>query len=99
MIVNNLPPTIASASLDRTVISAGEAVTLTGTVSDPGLLDTHTVRIVWGDGGVSDGVPVDPLTRTFSVQYVYQLKSVDQPIKDYLVNVVATDDDGAPAPG
>jgi hypothetical protein len=89
----NLPPVIESMSLDRHAIVEGDAVVLSGHVTDVGTLDTHTVTIVWGDGK-SEVVTVDPATRNFSVRHVY----VDDdpsgtPVDTYKITAIATDDD------
>ena len=59
-----------------------------------GILDTQTVAIIWGDGGKSEGVLVDPTTRRFTAEYTYQDVAVDQVFVDYSVVVTAQDKDG-----
>src|SRR5205085_2117842 len=51
--VNNVAPTILTA----TNLSGGEgkALSFSGTFSDPGVLDTHTASITWGDGTSGSG--------------------------------------------
>jgi hypothetical protein len=52
----------------------GVPVTLSGSFTDPGIGDTHQVRVDWGDGTVrilSSPGEFDPVTRTFSTSYVY----------------------------
>ena len=46
--VDNVPPDV-DAGQDLTV-SKGKLLQFTGTFTDPGILDTHTVEIDWGDG-------------------------------------------------
>jgi PKD repeat protein len=47
--VLNAAPSITSFALSSAAIDAGQAVTATGTFTDPGTADTHTVTIDWGD--------------------------------------------------
>ncbi|MDC0936029.1 PKD domain-containing protein [Pirellulales bacterium] len=68
--------------------SIDKHITVTGSVDDVGVLDTHVVNIEWGDGTISEGVPVDPATRTFTADYEY----IDGGV--YEITVTAIDDDG-----
>ena len=45
--VDNVLPTNLNLQLDRSSIVEGESVTLTGSFTDPGLLDSHLVYINW----------------------------------------------------
>ncbi len=61
--VSNAPPTVdANAEMTTQVLSAGSAIQadlrLVALFNDPGTLDTHTARVLWGDG-TSDQVLVD----------------------------------------
>ncbi|MCI0461921.1 MAG: PKD domain-containing protein [Gemmataceae bacterium] len=49
----NTPPANLALALQFAVINVGAAASLSGTFSDPDLLDTHTVTINWGDGSSS----------------------------------------------
>lgn len=91
--VTNAAPVIAGLSLDPEVITETESVVLTGSFTDRGILDTHTVVIVWGDGQTSDAV-VDSATKTFTAQHQY----MDRPsgtLPQYTIDVTVTDDAGA----
>jgi hypothetical protein len=60
VIVNNVAPAIALA-LSSAEINENESTTLTGTITDPGTLDTFTLELNWGD-------PLSPNpTQTFSL--------------------------------
>src|SRR5713101_7008424 len=48
--VLNAPPSISSFALSSAAVEAGQAVTATGTFTDSGAADTHTVTVDWGDG-------------------------------------------------
>ena len=65
--------------------SLEDRFTVTGTFTDPGPDDTHTVEIDWGDGTVS---PVDPENRTFSSIHRYTSAGT------YAISVEVCDDDG-----
>ena len=52
--VTNVAPTVWTAS-DVTGVE-GSAVQFAATFSDPGVLDTHSALIDWGDGSTSAGV-------------------------------------------
>ena len=51
LIVNvlNVAPSISSFVLSSAAVDAGQSVTATGTFTDPGAADTHTVTVDWGD--------------------------------------------------
>ena len=53
--VNNVAPALDAVSVTPAVDENGSA-TISGTFSDPGTLDTHTVVVNWGDGN-SETVP------------------------------------------
>jgi hypothetical protein len=54
----------------------GQTVKLTGTFTDPGLADTHTVTVHWGDGKAAIVLPPIPVgTRTFETTYAYEAES------------------------
>ncbi|MCI0575506.1 MAG: tandem-95 repeat protein [Chloroflexi bacterium] len=87
--VRNVAPTVA-AGPDLTA-TAGETISLTATTfSDPGVLDSHTATINWGDGAVVSGT-VSELngSGTVSASHVYAADGV------YTVEICLTDDDGA----
>jgi hypothetical protein len=48
--VLNVPPGNLDFSLTASSINEGGSVTLSGSFTDPGTLDTHAVSIAWGDG-------------------------------------------------
>jgi hypothetical protein len=59
LVVNNVAPTISAISAGD--IDANGNLNLSGTFSDPGLLDSHTVTVNWGDSS-----PVDTLSNVTS---------------------------------
>jgi len=85
--VANVTPTLSMAAITQT-IQAGQAVTLTGSITDPGLLDTQTVVIEWASG-VSQSLNLPAGGGVFSASATYTQDG------DYLVSVTVTDKDGA----
>ncbi|WP_254506577.1 beta strand repeat-containing protein [Anatilimnocola floriformis] len=105
--VNNLTPTL-SVALSSNSISENDVVTLTGTITDPGTLDTFVVTIDWGDGSASqnlslgtssmtlgaNGVDWNPTTRVFALPHRYlDDKPSNTPSDPYTISASVTDDD------
>jgi len=77
--VYNVPPTV-DAGPDQTVYS-GDTVSFSGSFTDPGTLDTHTIEWEFGDG-------TPKATNTLTPTHVYLVA------QDYTVTLTVTDDDG-----
>jgi PKD repeat protein len=75
--VNNVPPEVDAGPDQAT--NEGDAVHFTGTFSDPGVLDPHTIEWDFGDGTVASGA-LNP-THTYADDGMYA------------VTLVVTDDD------
>lgn len=90
----NVPPAV-TATASRTVTldhSLSLPATDLAAFADPGLLDTHTARIDWGDGSSSDGVVTESAgTGRVSGGHSYEATGA------YTVTVTVTDDDGGTA--
>ncbi len=71
----------------QSLIGAGQAVTLTGTFSDAGEQDTHTVSIVWDDGITSEAT-VDEEAGTYEASHTYAASG------QYTIVATVADDDG-----
>ena len=75
--VNNVAPVADSLSVSPAAAGEGSAVTVSGSYSDVGSLDSHTVSIDWGDGSTSQStdpgttIVVDAVNRTFTATHVY----------------------------
>jgi PKD repeat protein len=81
----NVPP-VLDALPDRT-IGPGQVITINGTLTDPGWLDTHTLTIEWAPG----------VTETLDLAagvYEFQLSHVYTVLGDYTVTITAADPDG-----
>jgi uncharacterized repeat protein (TIGR01451 family) len=83
--VENIDPVLGD--LPDQDVDAGEVITVTGTITDPGVLDTQTVVIDWADG-VTTTISLDAIEREFEVTHVYSVAG------HYTVNVEVTDKDG-----
>ncbi|MEZ6134980.1 MAG: PKD domain-containing protein [Pirellulaceae bacterium] len=89
--VSNEAPELLGLNLSQNAIVEGSDVTLTGSFSDVGSLDSHAVVVVWGDGATSPAV-IDPLTRTFSAQHLYRDNNSDgNGYLDYTIEVTVDD--------
>jgi len=61
--VTNVAPAVTVSV--PSVVSEGDTAVMSGTYSDPGVLDTHTAAIDWGDGTVEDlGSVASPIDRS-----------------------------------
>jgi len=94
--VNNVAPSVGSLALSATTIDENGTVAVSGSFSDPGLLDAHTLSIDWGDG---TGAPT--LTFVQTAPGVYGFTATHQYLDDaptqtpsdvYQVMVTVSDD-------
>jgi PKD repeat protein len=85
IVVLNVAPTV-DAGDDIEVGSDGQ-VNLQVTFTDPGIDDTHTATVNWGDD--SSLVELGPVTSPFGVPHTYPGAGI------YTAEVCVTDDDGA----
>ncbi len=85
--VTNAAPVITEINLNRPVVELGEELVVTGTFTDAGVLDTHTVAINWGD--TITQATVDPIARTFTATHTYATA-----IDVISVGATVTDNDG-----
>ncbi|MEB3200580.1 MAG: tandem-95 repeat protein [Synechococcaceae cyanobacterium] len=95
--VNNVAPVVNPLSLSATTINENGSVTVTGSYTDMGTLDTHTVMIDWGNGEAPTAATVDATTRTFSATYTYlddgATPGNSTPSDSYTITATVTDDD------
>ena len=94
--VANVDPVTTGLALSATEIDENGAVTVSGTVTDAGVLDTHTVTIDWGDGTTSDAEVAEDGSFSAAKQYLD-----DDPTgtasDTVTITVTVTDDDGGVA--
>jgi 6-phosphogluconolactonase (cycloisomerase 2 family) len=69
--VYNVSPAAVTLSLVKSTISEGDIATLNGSFADPGILDTHTVTIAWGDGSPNTVLNLPAGVLTFSAPHKY----------------------------
>jgi PKD repeat protein len=86
--VQNVAPAV-NAGADRS-ITEGASVSLSASFTDPGVADTHTATVDWGDGGgAQPGALVQGAgTGSVSGNHVYAQNG------SFTVTVTVTDDDG-----
>jgi len=91
--VLNAPPAITSFALSATDLEAGGTVTATGAFTDGGALDTHTVKLDWGDGSALTTMNLAAGVLAFTTEaHTYAANG------EYIVSAIVTDNAGAWAP-
>lgn len=87
--MNNVAPTITSLDLPMDPLEIGTAVDLTANFTNPGVLDTHTASIDWGDGNISCGtITGSGGSYTITDSWTYSQAGV------YTIALTIEDDDG-----
>ena len=101
VLVKNVPPVLVTAT-DQTLIegqlldlSASGGAPPLGLFVDPGLLDTHTATVNWGDGSATENATVIAGMGAGALggSHTYADNGV------YIVSVTVTDDDGGTSTG
>jgi len=85
--VMNVAPTVIAG--ESVIGMRGEPITISGTFTDPGWLDTHIAQIDWGDGTSSPGT-VDEDNGDGSVTGTHTYEDGIE----FTVTITVTDDDG-----
>ena len=83
--VVNVAPSVSASFAASSVACGPSNATLNVSFTDPGVADTHTALIDWGDGATQ---PVSPAASPLSLQHTYALAGT------YAATVTVTDDDG-----
>ncbi|MBI4297409.1 MAG: hypothetical protein HY676_02625, partial [Chloroflexi bacterium] len=92
--VKNVPPSNIVVSVSPSTIDENGSTTLSGTFSDPGTKDTHTVDIGWGDGSPNTTISLGSNVLTFSASHQYLDDNPTATASDvYNISVTVTDDD------
>jgi hypothetical protein len=95
--VNNVPPSGLSLNWVAATTNEGDTAALNGSFTDPGVLDTHTVLIHWGDGSPDTTLSLGPGVLTFSANHLYTDNLPGN--APYAASVTVTDKDGASGTG
>jgi hypothetical protein len=91
--VNNADP-VVSVTVDPAEINENGIVTVRGTFTDAGILDTHTAKIDWGDGIVTPAI-LDQAAGKFTASHQYLDDDPTGTTSDiYTITASVTDDDG-----
>ncbi|MEK6249569.1 MAG: hypothetical protein N2C12_15410, partial [Planctomycetales bacterium] len=91
--VNNVAPTIVLDPVEA--IDENGIATLTGTITDPGTLDTFTVDINWGDSSLIQTFTYAAGTTSFTATHQYLDDNPSETPQDsYTISASVTDDDG-----
>ena len=87
--VNNVAPTIID--VDDRVVEEDKTYFYSWTFTDPGIWDTHSATINWGDGSLPESgiVSEDQGDGTVSASHIYTMPSPSYPI-----TIILTDKDG-----
>ncbi len=92
--VNNVAPTLTNVNV-ATINEAGTA-TLSGTIGDPGVNDSFTLVIDWGDGSTSETFTYPSGTTSFSETHQYLDDNPSGSSSDiYTVSLTLSDKDNA----
>jgi hypothetical protein len=88
----NVPPSNLVLTPSASDIQEGGSVTLGGTFTDPGALDTHLVSVDWGDGSTPTTVNLGANVLGFSgLTHQYLDNPVGQPSGGYTITVIVSD--------
>ncbi|MDH4185892.1 MAG: putative Ig domain-containing protein [Nitrospira sp.] len=85
--VVNVAPTVSL--IPATNVQEGVSATYQIAFQDPGLLDTHTIQINWGDGSALETYSLPAQPSVLSPQHAYAESGT------YTLTVIVTDDEGA----
>lgn len=97
--VNNVAPSNVSLTATPSVINEGQSTSLSGSFTDPGTADTHTVVINWGDGSANTTLNLGAGVTSFNAPHTYVDDNPSGTSSDqYTISVMVADDDGASAP-
>ncbi len=83
--VTNVPPVLSA--LPDQALDLGQSLTMTATLTDPGVLDSHTVVVQWDDA-TSQTILLAPGQMALTTTYLYATPGT------YTVTVDVADDDG-----
>jgi len=88
--VNNVAPSVSIDAGQTTSIVEGDALTVHASLSDPGVNDTHTATVDWGDGTSTSGSVSSTSATTGAVAGTHTYPANNT----FTVTVTVTDKDG-----
>jgi hypothetical protein len=92
--VNNVAPAVTGLLVTPNPVAENDTVTLTGSFTDPGMQDTHTVVISWGPGEGTTTLTLVAGVLTFPASHQYLDDNPGGTATDlYPIGVTVTDDD------
>src|SRR5262249_18879213 len=95
-LTKNFSPVLGPLTVTPSTINENDTVIVSGTLSDPDALDTHTVVITWGPGEGSTTLTLAAGVLTFSATHQYLDDNPSGTASDvYPISVVVTDNHGA----
>ncbi|MEM6793798.1 MAG: PKD domain-containing protein, partial [Acidobacteriota bacterium] len=87
--VVNVAPTVTVPATQPANGDVGVSFDLAGAAfTDPGLLDTHSATVDWGDGSAASVATIDPVTGTLGASHVYAASGT------FTLEICVLDDDG-----
>jgi hypothetical protein len=90
VLVGNLPPSCGPITAPLAPVQVGTAVAASAPYTDPGVEDTHTGEMAWGDGATSAATVTGTNgSGTASASHTYTVPGV------YTLTLTITDDEGA----
>src|SRR5207244_3179208 len=100
VVVNNVAPSSVTLTPSPAAVDENGATTVSGSFTDPGTKDTHTVSLDWGDGSPNTVLTLAAGVLTFSAGHQY----LDNPAGQahggsFTVTATVTDKDGDIASG
>ncbi|MEZ6043003.1 MAG: PKD domain-containing protein [Planctomycetaceae bacterium] len=90
--VQNSLPGILTSNFSSTSINEGDTVTLDLSFEDPGLDDTHEIKVDWGNGTIEIFTPAIGIRSLNNLSYTY-LDTPRNGDPGFLVQIEITDDD------
>ncbi|MCL4262370.1 MAG: DUF11 domain-containing protein [Anaerolineae bacterium] len=93
--VHNIAPDLFNLAATPLIISETNSLTLTGSIADPGVLDTFALVVDWADGNV-ETVNYPAGTTAFTLTHTYDddaLLALHAPEADFTIDATLMDDD------
>jgi hypothetical protein len=92
--VNNVAPSNLALTVSKSTVSEGQLVSVSGTFTDPGLQDSFTLTINWGDGTADTVVDLGTTQNFSGITHTYADDNpTGTPSDVNLITVTIEDDD------